>query len=234
MIDSVVRPDSQELMSKSPINLLRGWPAPSLLPATLLQRAATRALSNPHVAQPALLYGPDPGYDPLRRALAAWLTSFYQPQRGKISHERIAITGGASQSLGNILSVYADPDYTRKIWIVAPAYFLSFGIFEDAGFGNFGNRNKMAAVPEDEEGLDIDYLRRHMLQSEEEARKEGKNSPVRASYLMAMCFTRHRFFECAITRKSSRIMSLNIDYQNINIMPNPIITCIKPSRECCP
>ena len=180
---------SQDQMSAPLIDLLCGYPAPSLLPAALLQPSTARVLSNPTVAQPALLYGPDPGYDPLRHALASWLTSFYQPRSGKISHKRIAITGGASQSLGNILSVYTDPEYTRKIWIVVPAYYLSFRIFEDAGFRNVGTRKKLAPVPEDEEGLDVEYLRQRMIETEEIARKEGNNKPVGA-LVTAMYFRR--------------------------------------------
>ncbi|KAI9690427.1 MAG: hypothetical protein M1822_009390 [Bathelium mastoideum] len=165
-------------MSPSPIDLVRGWPAASLLPISLLQRATSRALVDRDVAYAALNYGPDAGHDPLRRALATWLTTFYQPQSGAISYRRIAITGGASQNLGNILNVYTDPEYTRKIWIVAPAYFLSFRIFEDAGFGNFGVRKKMAAIPEDDEGPDVEYLRRRIIEIEKMARHGSDDKPL--------------------------------------------------------
>jgi hypothetical protein len=50
------------------------------------------------------------------------------------------------QNLGNLLSVYTDPRVTRAVWIVAPAYFLAFGVFADAGFGG-----RMRAVGEDGE-----------------------------------------------------------------------------------
>ena len=86
----------------------------------------------------------------------------------------MCITGGASQNLGNLLNVYTDPYYTRAIWIVAPAYFLAFRVFEDAGFGVDG---KMRAVPEDDEGLDLDFLGREMRVSEERARREGVRGP---------------------------------------------------------
>ena len=65
------------------------------------------------------------------------------------------------------MGVYTDPAYTRTIWIVAPAYFLSFRIFEDAGFAG-----KMRAVPEDEEGVDIAFLEREVRKSEEQ-RQQG-------------------------------------------------------------
>lgn len=45
---------------------------------------------------------------------------------------------------------------------------LVFRIFEDAGFGS-----KMRAVPEDEDGIEISYLRKEIEESEEKARSEG-------------------------------------------------------------
>ena len=155
-----------------PINLLRGWPCPSLLPTDLIAAAAAKALRDPAISTPALLYGPDPGYEPCRESIAAWLTSFYQPVAGDITSKRICITGGASQNLGCILNVYTDPEYTRAIWIVAPAYFLAFRIYEDAGFAD-----RMRAVPEDEEGVDISYLRREIEKSEDKAQKKGMRNP---------------------------------------------------------
>lgn len=149
----------------SPINLMRGWPHPSLLPITALRTAATTVLSHPTTAHAGLLYGPDPGYLPARHALADWLTTFYNPPQ-PVTPARLCVTGGASQNLGCLLSVYTDPSYTRHIWIVAPAYMLAFRIFEDAGFAG-----RMRAVPEDDEGVDVDFLRRQMGRSEEEARR---------------------------------------------------------------
>ncbi|GAB7327328.1 hypothetical protein MBLNU13_g11205t1 [Cladosporium sp. NU13] len=149
-----------------PINLLRGWPASTLLPTTLIKHAALAALNNPQIATAALSYGPDPGYEPARVAIAQWLTDSYATP-SPISPDRLCITGGASQNLGSLMGVYTDPAYTRAIWIVAPAYFLSFRIFEDAGFGG-----KMRAVPEDAEGVDIAFLEREVRKSEEQ-RQQG-------------------------------------------------------------
>ncbi|KAI7350481.1 hypothetical protein KC336_g22574, partial [Hortaea werneckii] len=69
-----------EDMAQEPINLMRGWPNPSLLPADLIKTAATAALSDPSMAHPGLLYGPDEGYEPCRSAIANWLTAFYAPR----------------------------------------------------------------------------------------------------------------------------------------------------------
>ncbi|KAK7955770.1 uncharacterized protein PG986_004992 [Apiospora aurea] len=145
---------------KKPINLLRGWPSASLLPTTALNAASQRLLGNPSLATPALLYGPDPGFEPLRGALAAWLAEFY----GTPSDiERVAVSGGASQSVACILQSFTDPAYTRAVWMVAPCYFLACPIFADAGFGS-----RMRAVPEDEEGIELAVLEAGLRKSEEE------------------------------------------------------------------
>jgi DNA-binding transcriptional MocR family regulator len=150
------------------INLMRGWPASSLLPTNIIKDAAAACLSNPEIADAGLSYGPDPGYEPARVEIAKWLSKAYSSDTPTAA-EDICITGGASQSLGNLLGVYTDPAYTRNIWIVAPAYFLAFRIFEDAGFGG-----RLRAVAEDEEGLDLKGLERGMRESDKEwAEKEA-------------------------------------------------------------
>ncbi|PHH78157.1 hypothetical protein CDD80_7331 [Ophiocordyceps camponoti-rufipedis] len=113
------------------INLLRGWPSPAVLPASLLSTASQRILSNPTTSTPALQYGPDRGHQPLRDSLSSWLSQHYGV---KPDAERICVTGGASQSLACILQSFTDPSCTRAVWIVEPCYHLACGIFEDAGF----------------------------------------------------------------------------------------------------
>lgn len=50
---------------------------------------------------------------------------------------------------------------------------LAFRIFDDSGFSN-----KLRAVPEDEQGIDIDFLQKEIKKSEEKAIKDGNNEPV--------------------------------------------------------
>jgi DNA-binding transcriptional MocR family regulator len=129
-------------------------------------------LKNETIAYPAMCYGPDEGDPRLRRNVASWLTSFYQPADA-ISAERICISGGASQNLACLLQVYTDPVFTRNVWVVAPAYMLSFRMFEDAGF-----HQKLRAIPEDDQGIDIEYLRREIRKSEDKAKAAGNDEPV--------------------------------------------------------
>ncbi|GKT85634.1 aminotransferase [Colletotrichum tofieldiae] len=163
-------------LHKKPINLLRGWPSPSLLPAAALSAAAVKTLADPAIYVPGLQYGPDPGYQPLRESLARWLSAFYPAadpappsatgaatsdpgNYGRRQHHppdarRICVTGGASQNLACILQSFTDPLYTKNIWMVAPCYFLACPIFADAGFDG-----RLKSVPEDDDGIDIEYLR---------------------------------------------------------------------------
>ncbi|KAK3716990.1 Valine--pyruvate aminotransferase [Vermiconidia calcicola] len=187
------------------INLLRGWPNPKLLPASLIKDAAVSALSDSKIWTDGLLYGPDAGYEPLRESIAKWLTSFYQVRVGEITAKRICITGGASRNLGNMLAVFSDPEYTRKMWIVAPAYFLAFKIFQDAGFAD-----KMRAVPEDDGGVDIEFLRREIVKSENQAKKDGTPEKPRFKHDRRAKVYKHIIY-CVPTfaNPSSRTMSLS-------------------------
>ena len=159
---------------RRPIDLFKGWPNTDLHPPRHLDQAADQILSHPDVSGPVLCYGPDEGYPPLRQAVARWLTSFYA-RREAISPDRICISGGASQNLACILQTFTDPVYTRNVWMVAPTYYLACRIFADSGFDG-----RMKAVPEDEEGIDIAYLRQSIRESEERAVAEGNTEPVRA------------------------------------------------------
>jgi len=58
--------------------------------------------------------------------------------------------------------------------MVAPTYYLACRIFDDAGFAN-----RLRAVPEDQEGIDIEFLERALREAEERAIAEGNTQPVR-------------------------------------------------------
>lgn len=144
------------------INLQLGWPSPSLFPASQLLEGASNVLTSPKKTASALVYGPDAGYEPLRRSIAKWLTSVYG-RGSELSLERICVNNGASGNLDNVLARFTDPGYTRNIWMVEPCYFLACPIFVDNGF-----QGLMRGVPEDDEGLDIEFLRRHIQESDKD------------------------------------------------------------------
>ncbi|KAJ4110640.1 Valine--pyruvate aminotransferase [Fusarium equiseti] len=146
---------------KHQINLIRGWPNPGLLPVDLLSAAAHRNLSDPDIYVPALQYGPDPGYQPLREALASWLSEHYRVERDP---NRICISGGASQNLACILQSFTDPHVTQTVWCVSPSYHLVFQVFQDNGFNG-----RLRATPEDDEGVDIEALETKLADFEKNA-----------------------------------------------------------------
>ncbi|KAK4459249.1 putative aminotransferase [Cladorrhinum samala] len=155
------------------INLLRGWPNPSLLAVEQLKRATGTVLEDKKVWIPGLEYAPDPGFVPLRGRIAEWTAKHYGQ---KTSADEICITGGASQSLANILLSFTDPGVTRAVWMAAPCYFLACPIFEDAGLGE-----RMRAVPEDDEGVDVEVLRKLMREFEANG-SEIEYKPTRNPY----------------------------------------------------
>lgn len=177
-MDSVTTryPTTTKTMSLEPIDLFQGRPAPDLLPIEHLKNAAVKALSDQAVSDPGLGYGPDEGYFPLRENIARWLSGAYKAQR-PIDAERICITGGASQNLTSILTVFTDPVQTKMIWLVDPTYHLIFRIFEDAGF-----HDRMRGIPEDEEGMDSNALEKALeLFQKEDDGSTRDSSNVRVS-----------------------------------------------------
>jgi hypothetical protein len=136
----------------SQIDLLQGWPAPSMLPVSRLKRASHDVLSNNTIFETGLEYGPDEGHYPLRKNIASWLSQSYKTTQ-PILAERICITGGASQNLACVLQVFTDPAVTQMVWLVEPTYHLGMRIFEDAGFAG-----RLRGVPEDEDGIDVEAL----------------------------------------------------------------------------
>ncbi|KAL6824199.1 pyridoxal phosphate-dependent transferase [Trichoderma sp. SZMC 28015] len=160
---------STPLVKKQQINLLRGWPSPHLLPADLLSAACQRVLADPIESVPILQYAPDEGYQPLRERLAQWLGRHYGVEADA---NRICITGGASQNLACVLQSFTDPHYTRAVWMVAPCYHLAATIFEDSGFAG-----RLRAVPEDDEGINIEELERRIEALESKERIESQREP---------------------------------------------------------
>ncbi|KAE8146330.1 pyridoxal phosphate-dependent transferase [Aspergillus avenaceus] len=143
-----------DTLPQPPLNLARGWPANNLFPRQNLQDSAVAVISNPIVSAQGLGYGPDEGHFELRKNIGTWLSRNYGLSKS-IEAERICISGGASQNLACVLQVFTDHIHTRYVWLVEPIYHLAFRIFEDAGF--YG---RLRAVPEDENGINIDFLER--------------------------------------------------------------------------
>ncbi|KAH7127903.1 pyridoxal phosphate-dependent transferase [Dactylonectria estremocensis] len=155
------------------INLQLGWPSPALFPSAELNASADAVLTDANAASAALIYGPNRGSIPLRKEVAQWLGSTYHKDPQAIDEGRVCIAGGASQNLANTLLRFTDPTYTRCIWMVEPTYFLACPVFEDCGF-----IGKLRGVPEDNQGIDLNFLRAALAENEADfARTGGSNVP---------------------------------------------------------
>jgi len=155
------------------INLQLGWPTPSLHPTAQLQAAASKILGDTTLSTAALNYGSASGYQPFHASIATWLSKNYTSSPTTIAPDRITVTSGASCNMTNILLKFTNPAYTRCVWMIEPTYFLACPMFADAGF----REGKLKGVPEDEEGIDLDFLRKGL--AEVEARYEGVNGAAR-------------------------------------------------------
>ncbi|KAK7956917.1 aminotransferase [Apiospora aurea] len=162
--------------TSKPINLQTGWPSARLCASAAILDGAQQVLTSEAEAGPAMLYGPRIGHTALRESLATWLSTFYaQSMAGNpTTKDRIAISNGASGNLANILQKFADPLYTRAIFLAEPTYFLACPIMEDNGF-----RGKLRGVPEggpEHGGLDLGFLRQRLRETEAEAVRTAAES----------------------------------------------------------
>jgi DNA-binding transcriptional MocR family regulator len=66
--------------------------------------------------------------------------------------------------------------------MVAPCYHLACSIFEDAGF-----QGRLRAVPEDEDGIDVDVLERKISAFEEEEKSKPNLLVSRATQASSLC-----------------------------------------------
>jgi len=126
------------------IDLAYGEPDPALLPVDLVQSAAARVIDE--LGRGAIAYGKRPGPLPLRRAIAEHLTSL---EGRAVSGAEVYVTGGNSQALDLILSVFTSAG--DVVLVESPTYNLALGTMRD-------HPVEIAAVDLDEGGLDVDSL----------------------------------------------------------------------------
>ncbi|KFX95070.1 hypothetical protein O988_05989 [Pseudogymnoascus sp. VKM F-3808] len=143
-----------------------------LLPTSILEEASRRVLNDSALSTPSLSYGDEPGYEPLRKSIAIWLSQHFGTPW--TVQERICISGGASQNLACILQVFTDPSYTRNVYIVAPTYHLVCRIFEDNGFAG-----RLKAIPEDDDGLDVTHLETSLAKHNKESHGSDQKATKR-------------------------------------------------------
>ena len=141
--DAPVR-STQVSLPPGMVNFGIGQPDFSLLPMDLMRRAAEHRLTrgNPYL----LNYGAEQGDGYFRLALADFLAAHYcQP----VDAERLLVTGGASQGLDLICTLFAHPG--DVIFVEEPSYFLALRIFADHDL-------RVVSLPTDQDGLVVEAL----------------------------------------------------------------------------
>src|SRR2546421_886113 len=123
------------------ISFARGVPAPEVLPVEELADCAKAAIERDGAA--ALSYGSGGGYEPLRRWVA---------EQHSVEPERVLLTNGSLQGFVFLASHFLGAG-SRRVVVEAPTYDRPLKIL--AGLGA-----EIVAVPQDENGLDLDGLER--------------------------------------------------------------------------
>ncbi|MDH5583517.1 MAG: PLP-dependent aminotransferase family protein [Gammaproteobacteria bacterium] len=130
------------------INFGIGQPSADLLPVDIVRAASDSFFAN---AEPLELnYGVTAGDARFLDSLAEFLSAGYGVPT---SPGELFVTGGNSQALDLVSTVYAKPGDT--VFVEEPSYFLAFQIFRDHGLNIVG-------IPVDDEGLCVDALRREL------------------------------------------------------------------------
>ena len=127
-----------------------GQPSPHLLPLAWLREAAANRLGDADTGY--LAYGAMPGDGYFRHMLAGYLGEHYQVP---IDFENLFVTGGASQGLDLICTLFSRPGDT--IFVEEPSYFLALRIFADHGLN-------IVSLPMDDQGLVIEALEQNLSQ----------------------------------------------------------------------
>ena len=126
------------------INLGIGQPSADLLPVDLVRQASESFFAN---AQPfELNYGVTQGDLRFLDSLAVFLTAGYG---SATTPESLFVTGGNSQGLDLVSTVFAKPGDT--VFVEEPSYFLAFQIFRDHDLNVVG-------IPMDDEGLCVNEI----------------------------------------------------------------------------
>jgi DNA-binding transcriptional MocR family regulator len=123
------------------ISFARGVPAPECLPVEELADCARAAIERD--GRTILSYGAGAGYEPLRE----WIG-----ERHGASASRVLLSNGSLQGFGFLARHFADG---RRVLVEAPTYDRPLTILAELGV-------EVTAVPQDEDGLDLDALEREL------------------------------------------------------------------------
>ena len=131
------------------ISLARGIPAPECIPVEELADCARAAILNDGAT--ALSYGPSGGYAPLR----GWIA-----ERHGVDPSRVVVTNGSLQGFVFLAELLARKG--ARVLVEAPTYDRPLKILHDLGA-------EVAAVPQTDEGIDLDVLAEELRRGPEPA-----------------------------------------------------------------
>lgn len=126
------------------INFGVGQPSADLLPVEIARQAMLSFLGEAQAFD--LNYGVPRGDARFLTALAAFLSKNY---RAETSPDSLFTTGGNSQALSLVSTVFAKPGDT--VFVEEPSYFLAFSIFRD-------HHLNIVSIPMDSDGPDLGEL----------------------------------------------------------------------------
>jgi DNA-binding transcriptional MocR family regulator len=135
---------TQNVAREGVLELVFGEPDPALFPAAGLARACVRALRDGGRA--ALPYGANAGPPELRRRLAAHIAA---AEARPIAGDDVVITGGSSQALDQILTLFTDPG--DVVLVEDRTYSLALGMLRERPL-------RVVPIPMDNDGLDVTAL----------------------------------------------------------------------------
>ena len=135
---------TQNALRPGVVEFAYGEPDPALLPVGLVRSAA--ALAMDQFGPGAISYGQGAGPAALRDQLARRIAA---REGREVPPAEILVTGGISQALDQVLTVFAEPG--DVVLVECPTYNLALGIVRDYPV-------QIAGIPMDEGGLDVAVL----------------------------------------------------------------------------
>jgi len=172
------------------VDMALGHPSPGLLPLDLMRTAAEHRFDQ---ADPLILqYGHEQGGIGFRTELSRFLE---RRTGGEVSPESLMVTGGVSQSIALLCSLYTRPG--DEVVVEDPTYFLSLRIFADFGL-------KVTSLAGDSEGLDPEVLEEYL---------QTRNSAVPLRFLYTIPVFQNPTGKTLSTKRRQRIIELAEKYE---------------------
>lgn len=160
------------------INFFKGYATNDLHPREEINAAYTKVLAetnfniydNDKDNQHPLNYGTDPGSLEVRQEISKFLETKFDV--GKIDPDYLNLTNGASFGIGVALNRATNVNYTKRVFIVTPCYYLINFAFVDAGFS--GKISAINETPESKYQIDFESLESQLETSDTEESSEEK------------------------------------------------------------